>query len=180
MIEGGFVYGQQRRVGDVIHWQCERRGECKARVHTMDMQFVKRTNEHLHEPDEQAVTCQDVKNCVKRKASETQDSSHFIVGDSLLAVSEGVSVKLSVLFNVRGSEFLLHRHNLLPWKSLSFRQNTCRRKRERTSFSMTLALDQRESSSSGRSETLICWYYLSTGSLMGPSKLHLIFLARST
>ena len=66
----------------------------------MDMQIVKRTNEHLHEPDEQAVTCQDVKNCVKRKASETQDSSHFIVGDSLL-ISEGVSVKLPKLNSLK-------------------------------------------------------------------------------
>ena len=51
----------KRRVGDVIHWQCERRGECKDRVHKMGMQIVKRINEHLHEPDEQAVTCQEVK-----------------------------------------------------------------------------------------------------------------------
>ena len=67
----------------------------------MDMQIVKRTNEHLHEPDEQAVSCQDVKNCVKRKASETQDSSHFFVEDSLLAVSEGVSVKLPKLNSLK-------------------------------------------------------------------------------
>ncbi|KAI6646059.1 hypothetical protein LOD99_9507 [Oopsacas minuta] len=42
---------------------------------------------------------------------------------------------------------------------------------------MTQFLNQREFSSLGRSETLICWYYFTTGSLMGPSKLHLIFLA---
>ena len=65
------------------------------------MQIVKRTNEHLHEPDEQAVTCQDIKSCVKRKASQTQDSSHFMVGDSLLAVSEGVSVKLPKLNSLK-------------------------------------------------------------------------------
>ena len=26
MIDGAFIYGQQRIVGEVIHWQCERRG----------------------------------------------------------------------------------------------------------------------------------------------------------
>ena len=41
---------------------------------------MKRTNEHLHEPDEEAVTCQQVKIGMKRKASETQDSTHLIVG----------------------------------------------------------------------------------------------------
>ena len=43
MIDGGFIYGQQRKVGEVIHWQCERRGVCKARVHTKGMQIINRT-----------------------------------------------------------------------------------------------------------------------------------------
>ena len=37
MIEGGYMYGMQRRVNDVTHWQCEQRGVCKARVHTKGM-----------------------------------------------------------------------------------------------------------------------------------------------
>ena len=61
LIEGGFIYGQQRRVGEVVHWQCERRGICKARVHTKGSQIVKCTNEHVHEPDEESVACQQVK-----------------------------------------------------------------------------------------------------------------------
>ena len=61
------------------------------------MQIVKLTNEHLHEADEQAATCQEVKLGMKRKASETQDSSHHIVGDGLITVSEGVYVKLPKL-----------------------------------------------------------------------------------
>ena len=101
MIDGGFIYGQQRIVGEVIHWQCERRGVCKARVHTKGMEIIKRANEHLHEPDEQAVTCQEVKIDMKRKASETQDSSHLIIGDSLLTVSEGVSCKLPKLTSLK-------------------------------------------------------------------------------
>ena len=101
LIEGGFIYGQQRRVGEVVHWQCERRGICKARVHTKGSQIVKRTNEHLYEPDEESVTCQEVKIGMKRKASETQDSSHLIVGDSLLTVSDGVSVKLPKLTSLK-------------------------------------------------------------------------------
>ena len=43
----------------------------------MGMQTVKHTNEYLHEPDEQAVTCEDIRICIKRMASETQDSSYF-------------------------------------------------------------------------------------------------------
>ena len=89
------------KVGEVVHWQCERRGVCKARVHTQGSQIVKRANEHLHELDEEAVTCQLVKIGMKRKESETQDSTRLIVGDNLLTVSEGVSVKLPKLTNLK-------------------------------------------------------------------------------
>ena len=43
MIDGGFINGQQRKVGEVIHWQCERSGVCKARVHTKGMQIINGT-----------------------------------------------------------------------------------------------------------------------------------------
>ena len=40
---------------------------------------------------------------MKRKASETQDSSHLIQGDSLLTVLEGVSGKLPKLTSLKGT-----------------------------------------------------------------------------
>ena len=101
MTEGGYFYGMQRRVGEVIHWQCEQRGVCKARVHTKGMEIVKRTNEHLHSPDEQAVICQATKIGIKRKARDSQDSSHQIVGQSLLMVSEGTAAKLPKLDSLK-------------------------------------------------------------------------------
>ena len=55
MIEGGFIYGQQRRVGEVMHWQCDRNLQSSTKG-----LIIKRTNEHLHEPDEQTVTCHEV------------------------------------------------------------------------------------------------------------------------
>ena len=71
MIEGGYMYGMQRRVNDVTHWQCEQRGVCKARVHTKGMDIVRRTNEHLHAPDEEAVRCYETKVGMKRQALST-------------------------------------------------------------------------------------------------------------
>ena len=47
------------------------------------------------------VTCHEVKLGLKRKASETQDSSHHILGNSLITVSEGVSVKLPKLTSLK-------------------------------------------------------------------------------
>ena len=44
---------------------------CSARIHTNGMTIVKRTNEHLHDPDEQQIECITLKVGVKRNA-ETQ------------------------------------------------------------------------------------------------------------
>ena len=70
----------QKRVGDATHWLCEQRGICKARVHTKGMEVVKRTNYHTHAPDEQDVSCCETKAGIKRRARESLDSSHHIVG----------------------------------------------------------------------------------------------------
>ena len=53
----------------------------------------------LHAPDEQAVSCCEVKVGMKRKARDTQDSSHQIVGETLQTVSEGTSAKMPKLDN---------------------------------------------------------------------------------
>ena len=65
------------------------------------MKIVKRTNEHLHTPDEQVVSSYETKVGIKRKARETQDSSHHIVGESLETVSEGTATKLPKLDSLK-------------------------------------------------------------------------------
>lgn len=79
LIEGGFMFDKQRICDDVTHWQCEKKGECKARLHTKVMVIMKRTNEHLHGPDMSAVSCLETKAGIKRKAQETQDCIHHIL-----------------------------------------------------------------------------------------------------
>ena len=74
LTEGCYSYGKQRRVGGVTLWLCER-GLCKAIIHTQGMEIVKRTNEHLHSPDEQALSCCEVRVGMKRKARYSQYSS---------------------------------------------------------------------------------------------------------
>ena len=57
-------------------------------------------NEHLHGPDEQEVSCREAK-IGTRKAEETRDSSHSIVGKSLFTVSEGTAAKLPKLDSLK-------------------------------------------------------------------------------
>ena len=92
--EGGLLFGKQRIWGDVTHWQCERKGACKARLHTQGMLIVKRTNEHLHGPDIAAVSCVETKSGIKRKAHQTQDSTHHIIGENLALVTQSAAIKL--------------------------------------------------------------------------------------
>ena len=65
------------------------------------MEILKRTNEHLHAPDEQAVSCCEVKVGMKRKARDSQDSSHHIVGEGLETVTEGTAAKLPKLDSLK-------------------------------------------------------------------------------
>ena len=85
--EGGFLFDKQRIYCDVTHWQCEKKGVCKARLHTQGMIIVKRTNKHLHGPDMVAVCCFETKSGIKREAQQTQDSTHHIVGKDLTTVT---------------------------------------------------------------------------------------------
>ena len=101
LVEGGYVYGVQRRVGEVKHWLCEMRGVCNARVQTQGTEIFKCTNEHLHAPDEQPVSCNETKICIKRKARDSQDASCQIVGESVITVSEGTTAKLSKLDSLK-------------------------------------------------------------------------------
>ena len=99
--ENGFFYDKQRIVGETIHWQCEQRGNCRARIFTKDFEIVRRCNEHLHGPDVQKISCYETKTGIKRKAVVTHDSSHRIVGESLLTVSEGTAAKLPKLNSLK-------------------------------------------------------------------------------
>ena len=51
--ENGSLYDKHKVLGEINHWQCERRKECKARLHTQGMEIIKRINEHLYGPDMQ-------------------------------------------------------------------------------------------------------------------------------
>ena len=55
--ENGFLYDKHKMLRDITYWQCERREECKARLHTQGTEIIKRISEHLHGPDMQKIVC---------------------------------------------------------------------------------------------------------------------------
>ena len=82
LAENAFLYDKQRKVGDIVHWQCEQRGICKARIFAKDSDIVRRCNEDLHGPDEEIITSYETICGIKRSAVVTQECTHQIVGES--------------------------------------------------------------------------------------------------
>ena len=68
-MEGCFIYGKQRIIGDVTHRQCEKSDSCKAKIHTTCTVIIKRTNEHLHDADETHVRNLEVKVGIKTESN---------------------------------------------------------------------------------------------------------------
>ena len=101
LAEGGYIYDKQKIYGEITHWQCEKKGECKARLHTKGMTIVKRSNEHFHGPDVQLISCLETKAGLKRKAQETQDTTHHIIGQGVMVLTEGAAAKLPKLESLK-------------------------------------------------------------------------------
>ena len=97
LIEGGFIYNRQRILADTTHWQCEKKGICKAMIHTNGNVIIKRTNIHLHLPNEEEIDCTTTKSRLKRKVCDTHDSTHEILGDVLEKFNKGTTMKLPKL-----------------------------------------------------------------------------------
>lgn len=65
------------------------------------MNIVKRTGEHLHDPDDQQINCLTLKAGVKRRARDTNDTTHYIIGDSLETETESTVIKLPKLDSLK-------------------------------------------------------------------------------
>ena len=64
------------------------------------MEIIKQTNLHLHAPNEQTVSCCEMKEDMKR-VRDLQDSSHHVVSESLQTVTEGTAAKLAKLDSLK-------------------------------------------------------------------------------
>ena len=83
----------------ITHWQCEKKSKCKARLHTKEDQIIKRTNEHLHGPDNTKVRCS--KRRLEKRKAVTQETSQHIIGKSIMEFSKGIAAKLPKLNSLK-------------------------------------------------------------------------------
>ena len=79
-----------------------RKGQCKARAKlTVTDDFIAQTNEHTHPPSE--ITCEvsKIKSNIKRRATDTMDTSQHILGAEVTNISKGAAVNLPSMENLR-------------------------------------------------------------------------------
>ena len=144
------------------------------------MEIHKRTDEHLHASDEQAVSCSEVKVGMKMKARDSQDSSYHIVGESLETVTEGTDVKLPKLDSLKRT---IQRQQAAPVQPTTLEQLTLPEEYKRTSKGEQFllyysVLCHRGSSSSERNGTWRCCSCPLSGLLMVLSRRLLHFYSQ--
>ena len=78
LMEMGFSYTSHQIRGNIVQWQCVQRSVCSARIHTQNQIVIKRIHENTHESNSSIFHCSKVKTVIKRRAFDTQDSTHNI------------------------------------------------------------------------------------------------------
>ena len=61
IMENGFTYTKHRVYNNTFQWHCVVRKSCRARIHTIGTNVMKRTNEHTYEPNSKIFYCNEVK-----------------------------------------------------------------------------------------------------------------------
>ena len=90
----GYSYTKHRMTQDVTQWHCIQRGVCKARLHTKGDSVICKKNVHTHGSNSDVFETYRVKAGMKRKASETQEGTHYILSSSINQLSETAAVSL--------------------------------------------------------------------------------------
>ncbi len=90
----GHIYVFEKKGSGKDIWRCERRKECKARVHVTEGIVAQEVNEHSHAPDPTRKEARGLKRKIRRLAIETADKPHAIVGRVLETASDTVLATL--------------------------------------------------------------------------------------
>ena len=103
----GFIYTLNRKSHDVEYWVCEKRGTCKARLHTRNDQVVKPTDpseipsEHSHSSDVNRVDMLKGYSNLKNIARNSNSSTRTLLANSVEGMNAECINKLPKLDSVK-------------------------------------------------------------------------------
>ena len=104
LLRDGYLYVFKKNLAnDITSWECvlRRQGQCRASI-KLDAQenFVEEVNDHTHPPSRTECDLVKTKASLKRRATETLDSSRQILSNQLTNISDGVAIQLPSLGNI--------------------------------------------------------------------------------
>ena len=103
----GFIYTLNRYSNDIEYWVCEKRGVCKARIHTRSNNIIKPTtsseliSEHCHGPDSAKLEMLKAYNRLKTEASESEMSTRSLLSKAVQSLPAESINKLPKLDSVK-------------------------------------------------------------------------------
>lgn len=101
----GFVYVKSKTLksGDVS-FECEMRRnhkQCKARLRVNGDSVVGRYNDHTHAPDIGRAEALKIRQSIKRRAVDTEETPQQVITQEMRIVSDSAAVKLPAIRNIR-------------------------------------------------------------------------------
>lgn len=104
LIYDGYIYVKQKELANsVISYECEKRrhSNCKAKVKVFGNEVIDHVNEHTHAADICRPEVLFVREKIKSKAINTQETAQQIITQTVQSISEGASTQLPPVRHVR-------------------------------------------------------------------------------
>ena len=101
----GFVYVKSKTLkSDDVSFECEMRRnhkQCKARLRVNGDSVVGRYNDHTHAPDIGRAEALKIRQSIKRRAVDTEETPQQVITQEMRIVSDSAAVKLPAIRNIR-------------------------------------------------------------------------------
>lgn len=82
-----YIYDRHSVCGTKIFWRCERKDECKARIHTRDGIILKTINNHSHDSSAAKIEAAKVITLIKQRAEATLEATSQVLTECVTAGS---------------------------------------------------------------------------------------------
>ncbi|XP_031338353.1 uncharacterized protein LOC116167424 [Photinus pyralis] len=95
--ENGFIYvfdTFSKSDNSIKFWRCEKRKECKARVHTRNGEVLKKINDHCHDSSAVSVEVAQVVTKVKKRAVETIEGTIQVINECMVNTTQAAQAVL--------------------------------------------------------------------------------------
>ncbi|KAB0805304.1 hypothetical protein PPYR_02274 [Photinus pyralis] len=83
-----YVFDRMSACGAKLFWRCERKDDCKARIHTENGSVVKKVNDHSHDSSAARVEVQAAVSRIKERAGEVMETTAQVINACIGELSE--------------------------------------------------------------------------------------------